>query len=500
MSFDIFISYSHRDNKTTHPDELGWVDSFQLALDKFLTEFLGREAEIWRDLNRMPGNSRLDSAIHENLEKATILLPILSPNFMGSIWCPQELDYFLKRNSATHIFPIVKSPIPTPPDQIRDNFLKYKFYIEDKNSPSVREIDPSFGDEYRSKLNLIVSDLAREVAEFIKSVQPQTGSTLPASPAQTITVKDDRPVIYLAEPSPDLWDQYNDIKRDLEQRGCNFLPLEIDPFRKPKVADDYKQQVREDVKNCGLAVHLISGENNFFPAQCQQSYLHLQTEVAAERDSDPNFKRLIWFPRDTHGDDIEHQKFIEHIRNTASGKVEFLQNSLEDFKTFIQDALKPEPPPPTPPQPEDPPWVYVLYDQCDLESAGEVENLLQDKGCELFSSKNYIKPMLDGDTEINANELHKDWLSKCDAVLIYWRSAKYYWINNSIFDVQKSKAYRNHSFKANAVVCDGDLENEEKLDFRPRPNLLKVSTQPLTTPLKSSGYSELPDFLTRLEV
>lgn len=501
MSFDIFISYSHRDNKPTTRDEPGWVDIFELALDNFLTVFLGREAEIWRDKGYMTGNATLDSILYENLEKSAILIPILSPNYINSQWCPKELSAFYEKKGLAQIFPIVKSPIPGPPAELKDNFLKYEFYIRDSSTPTIREIDPAFGDVYRNKLNLIVSDLAREIAGHIASlatsaasVRPGPSAPLPPPVERPATVSDSRPVIYMAEPSPDLWDQYNDIKRDLEQRGCRFLPLNIDPFQKPNLAEDYKQLVRTDIGKCGVAVHLISGKNNFYPAESPQSYLHLQTEVAAERDADQAFKRLIWFPRDIASDDPKHQKFIEDIRLSASAKVEFLQNSLEDFKTYLQDALKP-PPPLRQINPDDPPWVYVLYDQCDMESAGSVEDLLKQNGCQLFSSKEYID-----EAGIDANEIHKDYLSKCDSVLIYWRMAKYYWVNNSIFDLQKSKAFRNHDYKTNAVVCDGNLEEEEKLEFRPRPHLLKVAKNgPVPDPLKSKGYSEMPDFLTSLE-
>jgi hypothetical protein len=421
---------------------------------------------------------------------------------------------------------------------LSDNFLKYEFVKRDKFGEIAHHLDPSFGSAFESEFYLKVSDMSREIAKFITNyVETDTEAApgqapsaaqpkvLPEETEEQDDAQEAQPLIYLAEPSPDLWDQYNEIKRDLEQREIKFLPANLNPLtRKLRFREDYKKQVLEDVKKCRLAVHLIGKENNFYPAEGKPSYLHLQTgvvnEYAGDPESNPDFKRLIWFPKDAQSDDEEHHTFIEEIRAKASGKIEFLQNSLEDFKSNIQDGLKPPPAPPPEPPPEDPPWVYVVYHKGDLDMAYDVEDYLQNQGYAIFPARDYLALDTDGSAEkleINkkiADDTHKDYLLKCDGVLIYWNSAPTSWVRNSIFELQGIKPDRNRNFRANAVFCDGDIEAADKVRFRPPlPNLFKVIYPPLNNTLKQkvvypplnsafkkNGYSEFPDFLSRLEV
>jgi hypothetical protein len=302
----------------------------------------------------------------------------------------------------------------------------------------------------------------------------------------------DGPCIYLAEPSPDLWDQYEDIRRDLVQRGNAFIPTELNgQAPKPQSADLYRQSVRDEVAKCRLAVNLIGKSSNGYPRLSELSYQQLQMEVAAERDVHPDYKRLIWLPKDIQIDDPEQQKFIDDIRNSASARVEFIQNSLEEFKSCIQDSLKPPPPPPVLPPPDEPPWVYVLYDKSDLEPSREVENMLYDQNCAVLPTRAYLEPALNGDTSVDVNDQHKTWLNTCDAVLIYWNSAPTPWVLNKILELQRIKAERKgRGFRARAVFCDGDVPAEQKTRFLP----------PIGSLLKMKGYSELPAFLSQLEV
>lgn len=514
MPYDIFISYSHKDNIGETEDD-GWVDIFHKGLYKYLTGHLGRTAQIWRDRTKMKGNYQLHPAVYDNLDKSSILIPILSPNFVNSEWCPKELKYFFDRNNqpqamGTRIFPVVKTPAPTPPE-LKDNLLN-EFIIRDDFGEGWREIDPAFGGEYKNKFFLKISDLARDIADFIKQIEAAP-VTPPVDPDQLREKSDDRhvkpdkppeppppeeelPIIYLAEPSPDLVEQYNDIRRDLEQRRdlgqlkFNFLPLDLTPNpRKPAKADVYMQKVREDVQKARLAVHLIGKEYDGFPQLYDKSYLQIQTEIAAARDGESCFNRLVWIPRNTKSDDEAHQAFVGQIRLAGVSGDGLMQDSFEEFKTRIIEVLENKPtvaPPPV----GDTPWVYVLCDKSDFESVRALEDLLQSNNCALLSSRDYLEPALKGDPDINVIETHNEYLTMCDAVLIYWHNARLPWVRKNVFDLQGSKAIRKgRGFRAQGVFIDGELSNTDKERFQspPPPNLFKVE-----------GYSNLSQFFSKL--
>ena len=510
MQYDIFISYSHKDN-IAGEEEDGWVDSFHKGLYKYLTGHLGRTAEIWRDRTKMKGNYRLNPAVYDNLDQTLILIPILSPNFLNSEWCPKELSHFCAQNKkfeamGTRVFPVVKRPFETTPPEIGDNLLN-EFFTRDEYGEEWREIDPAFGGEYKNKFFLKISDLARDIADFIKQIEQNAAPPVEVGvepqaaiePAIVEAPAEDLPVIYLAEPSPDLIEQYNDIKRDLEQRRdlgqlkFNFLPLDLTPNpRKPPRAELYIEKIRGDLQKARLAVHLIGKEYDGFPQRSDKSYLQIQTEVSAARDGSANFDRLVWIPRNIRiEDDEEHQAFIEQIRRTGVSGDGLMQDSFEEFKSRIIEILENKPKvEPRPPVTGDTHWVYVLCDKSDFDSVHKLEKELYENNCQIFSSRDYLEPALKGDPDINVIETHNEYLTMCDAVLIYWHNARLPWVRKNVFDLQGSKAIRKgRNFRAQGVFIDGELKDTDKERFQtpPPPNLFKLE-----------GYSNLSQFFSKL--
>src|SRR5437763_9215999 len=136
---DVFISYSHLDNKN------GWIDGFHLQLDKWLGQFLAKPATIWRD-SRLDSSTGLSNEILDQLRKAAILVPILTPSWAQSKWCLQELKEFqsaaaknggLWIGNRTRIIPVVKTPLD--PYRYHDvlsmlNALPHDFYELRPNS------------------------------------------------------------------------------------------------------------------------------------------------------------------------------------------------------------------------------------------------------------------------------------------------------------------------------------------------------------------------------
>ena len=89
---DIFISYSHKDNKPIAQEE-GWVEQFHNALKTRLEQVLGDPAVVWRD-KKLQGNDKFDATIVEQLSKTAALVSILSPSYINSEWCIKELQEF----------------------------------------------------------------------------------------------------------------------------------------------------------------------------------------------------------------------------------------------------------------------------------------------------------------------------------------------------------------------------------------------------------------------
>ena len=78
---DIFMSYAHLDNETLTEDEKGWVSAFDNALQKRVSQLIGRKADIWRD-RKLHGNDIFGNEIVDQFPKLKIFVSIVSPRYL----------------------------------------------------------------------------------------------------------------------------------------------------------------------------------------------------------------------------------------------------------------------------------------------------------------------------------------------------------------------------------------------------------------------------------
>src|SRR6185295_8897322 len=358
---DIFINYDHDDNQALMTNFTGWVDTMHEGLARRLTQLVGEKPKIWRDI-LMDGNQPLTETIVIRLAKTAFLVSILSPSYIKSRWCRDELLEFYRRaaknggikmNNRSRIFKVVKTPIGEDPASdplegcdlpqelrmlLRES-LGYEFYEVDRLSGKLREFWPELGPEYLKKFLERLEDLAQDINEFIKS--------------QQLSQKDVAKHVYLAETTPELSDDRNEIKRTLQQHHYHVLPDENLPFE----TEMFEEKVGGYLKDCALSIHLIGADHTTINVDDDRlrQRLNLQHQLAAERvrkqhelamiraENDANYSRLIWMPSGLNGKDSGYQEFIDYLRNDPGvyENAEVLCGAnLEDLKTTIQRKLK----------------------------------------------------------------------------------------------------------------------------------------------------------------
>lgn len=465
----VFISYASLDNRPLPNEQAGWVTTFHDALTVFLGERLGEEPSIWRDIE-LKENQPITDTLLSKLDEVAVMVSVLTPRYKNSAWCMKELERFwdvaertggVTFENRSRLFKIVKTPIPreeTP--AVLSDMRGYEFFST--KDGSIREFRMAFGGEEAQQFMLKVSDIAYQIADLLKSLPGDSEqSALAGNQAE-----DARPkvTVYLAETTSDLQSEHDNVRRDLLERGFRVLPEAPLPLD----GEAFKDAVRAAVAQSKLSIHMIGSYYGESPVGEHRSFVHLQNEIAASRDDDPDFDRLIWVRPGLDTKDFSHRRFVHEITNSP-GEAEFLETSLENLKTIIQDKLATEAKTgATPTDREGPPLVYLVYNEVDRESGRRIDDALFGAGYEVLT------PSHEGD-EAHLIEEHKHNLLSCDAVLVYWDGAPEFWVRATLQNIQKSAGYgRSAPFLARAVFVSGGT-TEKKERFRTQDTIVMKS-------------------------
>lgn len=450
---DVFISYAHIDNVPLKKDESGWITIFHRALESRLTQLMGEKPKIWRD-PKLQGNDEFAEEIVSKLHKAKILLAIISPRYLKSQWCMKELQGFIKAaessgglhdDNKSRIFKIVKTYVPYEehPDEIR-GLLGFEFFHFDELDEKCRpyEFMPKEGSRYYNEFWEKLDDVAWELHKFIKEIDGP----------DNLQVNPPEKTIYLAETTSDLINEREKIQRSLKQQGYTIFPDRSLPLLLKD--GNVRDTVRDYLKGCKLSIHLIGKQYGLIPEGEERSLIDLQNELAAEQCQNKQLSRLIWLPSDLDKNKIDdrQEEFITALQDHApqDQETDLLKNiTLEDIKTIIQDKLekinKPSPQPP-------PPHLTRVYLVCDLEDMKSVKPL---DDCLFNSGFEVILPTFEGDAP-ERSELHKENLSICDAMMIYYNHANEFWLNTKLNDLRKAPGYgRTRPMKDSTIFVTG---------------------------------------------
>jgi hypothetical protein len=440
FEYDVFISYTHLDNKPLSKDEEGWISRFHYSFNIRLAQLLGREAKIWWD-KEIQGNDEFSDKIIAKLQKTKVLLTVISPGYLNSKWCKKELDLFIEAAEKSNIgirignkyriSKVIKTYVPRDrhPSEIQGTTGHEFCELDEKKN--IIEFNQEYGPEYQIKFYKRLNQVAGDICKLIEEMgQPAAArGQQPKNPPEK--------TVYLAETTSDLREEWENIRGELEQRDYTVFPDPSHTYQD----ESFKDTVRNYLKQCRLSIHLIGNRYGSIPEDEKQSIIELQNELAVEQCEKGKFTRLIWIPKglDEHTVENRQKKYIDDLQEYAprvpGTELFYTKTGLEDFKTIIKDILKELNEPPEEEvdkdQVEKRARVYLVYDQKDEESAEPLNKCLFDKKLEVMT------PSFDGDvTQIRT--LHRKYLRRCDAMVIYYDHANDTWLKTKLLDLEKA--------------------------------------------------------------
>ncbi len=481
---DVFISYAHIDDQALTEGQKGWITQFHRILEMRLGQLLGEKPTIWRD-QKLQGSDVFDDKIVNAFREAKVMISIMSPRYMKSEWCLKELNEFYKAASdggsikvgeKARIFKVIKTPIdardiPEHIPQVLQSILGFEFFDFDPDTGRLVEYDEAFGERARQNYFSRIYDLAYEICDLLKNYQSGTPGALPAAPAS----KTDGKTIYLATTSSDLQVERDRIKRELTERGHRVLP----DANLPLIGPELEGYLNEVLPHCDLAIHMVGARYGMIPEDAQCSVSELQNRLAAEHSQQKGLERIIWMPRGLVAGDERQIDFVRRLNEDEQCQLgaEVIEESLDSLKSYVLDLLKPKPKP-EPLETSHPTSsahaestaksVYLICDAQDEEAIEPLEDYLFEQGFEVSL------PLFEGEENLIAQS-HRQKLTLCDAVLVYYGAGGRSWIEMKVMDLMQAPGFgRDKPFLAKAVLI---APPEDRRKSRFKTHLADVLTQ-----------------------
>ena len=478
---DLFISYTHIDNQPLIKGQEGWVDRFQFSLASLLERWMGEKAHIWKD-ERLAGDDDFAAQIVSQFPKTAVMLSVVSPRYIKSKWCKEEVGKFCEAAEQTlglevrnkfRLVKVVLAPVDRNelPHPAMIKGLGFEFY-EVGTDQTPREFDPYFGTEWGEKFLDTVQKLAFQLSQLLKLIadaeaetkaaaktlaetQTPTDTLTGAAPiaavaatstssAPSATSDPAKPTVYLAECSFDQRSARDALDVELKRHGYRVLPDE----ELPKDEEAYTTQVAECLKHSQLSIHLIGSIYGMVPdGPSQKSVVVLQNELAIQQSREAGLKRLIWVPDSIAPKQQEQIDFVNLLQTNADaifGADMITAREPECIKGEMHKALQSleqkKPPTPTAKAGQDSRrMIFLICDEKDLMSTIPLNKLLKARG---FDVK---VPLFKGDSAA-VRQARIDLLEQASGVLVFYGEGSDQW--KASIDAELKKHLGGQSEKA----------------------------------------------------
>jgi len=239
--YDVFVSYAHADNEIPlgSSADYGWVTALANNLGQ------GYRKRLFIDHHLKPGDAFSDDLLAK-VENSTLLVLLLSQNYIDSEWCGKELDHFVHTHAddpdrPADVFVVELAPfdtfdgVPANIHLLRKRLIHAQFWYKPPDSPSPlragypipKDSEQQSRERYWRALNELKDAIdsrlrALRRAHRKDAASSPTADLAPVSPQPAI--KPSLGAILLAGVTEDLVAQRNAVKAALEPEGIAVLP------------------------------------------------------------------------------------------------------------------------------------------------------------------------------------------------------------------------------------------------------------------------------------
>jgi len=465
---DIFISYSHIDDQAV--DGPGWVTDFHRRLVIEVEEELGAKVQVWRD-KRISGATDFTKDLDKQVRGSAMLLAILSPGYVNSRWCDWELTGFagsrriadLWVDTKCRALKIFKRPADVGNLRVLAETEGVKMYNVDAATELAFEMETS-SEAFKHRL----AELGHDIGFVLRAMRK--GRT-----------------VFLGTASPSLQGQRERVRQELQGREYRILTAPEGP------PDDRQVIVRSAVRESALSILFYDRAPAGQPAE---ELATLERRVAMDQQA----RQIVVVCGQA---DAASQPWDEpDATGRGSASIEWLiEPQAHTLYHTVLQMLDAQPGPttsgPAPPSAGDPTRppdvstdlqpgtadgagsrklirVYLVCDRHDrplLQSnrARRLRDHLLALGFEVKV------PLADHDDATQFSRDNRNKLKQCDAVLLYWGTARQAWFDQRLGELMQARGWRQgRAFAAlGAYVADPGGPVKENYETRELDELIK---------------------------
>jgi hypothetical protein len=393
--YDVFISYARNDDVPPTDLPIGWVTRFVEELENLLRTKAGvANISVWRD-NSLGSNEQVTPTLLEKVQSSRTLVLFMSPSYQHSSWCQGELGTFLEANPVQHnresVFIVEIDPVSRENWHARLRELtQIRLWERQVGEKATRRLgypkpkldeDSPYWNGINELAHLIKTHLERlEPDRF--ALRPAVGVPLEPSPTPPPSPQ---PTVWVAEPTSDLADRWDDLVRSIRQSGCDIRPAGADSYdRSSRVA--FLESVERDLESSALFVQLLSGAEG---DASERAYTLIQGSAAREQAQRTGTAFLRWRPAGARLDGLENEAYQELLTGAiASGFEEFRQRVVSTIRGLGAKAAEAALPrsPLSPTGAEQPLAICVSAQPVDNDLRKQIVEMLQQFGEEPFAA------------------------------------------------------------------------------------------------------------------
>jgi TIR domain len=348
FNHDVFISYAHADNGVPVGSSVphGWVTALAANLNVGPNVL---KKNLFIDHQLRPGDD-FSTELLSRVKQSSVLVLLLSQNYIDSKWCGSELEHFVSEHSldpaqpldvfVVELFPFKEfTNVPDVITQLRRRKIDAKFWYQPLESadanlagfPSAHESGKAGETHYWSVLNALRAALDTRLRTI--HLQRRTpGVPLPRTPAATpaspLATKPKLGTVLLADTTDDLEAQRNAVRLALEPEGILVLPEGDYVGLTPA---EFEAAIASDLARSDLFVQLLSPTPGRKPKGQDAPLAQLQYQ----RASHAKLPILQWCERLPSADEITDPAHSELFR-TSSIRATYRTN----FESTVIEQLR----------------------------------------------------------------------------------------------------------------------------------------------------------------